>query len=89
VKTFRALLITSLMTLPSLWAYGQQTGEVTATVTGATGALVAEANVAATNLKHRRNGLESWVPAGNKMEPGNVKILPRAHSCVAGWRDIP
>jgi uncharacterized membrane-anchored protein len=49
VKTFRALLITSLMMLPGLWAYGQQTGEVTGTVTDATGALVAGANVTATN----------------------------------------
>ncbi|HET6216712.1 MAG TPA: carboxypeptidase-like regulatory domain-containing protein, partial [Acidobacteriaceae bacterium] len=49
MKTFRALLITSLMTLPGLWASGQQTGEVTGTVTDATGALVAEANVTATN----------------------------------------
>ncbi len=50
MKTFRALLITSLMTFSGLFAYGQQTGEVTGTVT-ATGALVAGANVRATNLR--------------------------------------
>jgi hypothetical protein len=44
VKTFRTLLITSLMTIPGLFAYGQQTEEVTGTVTDATGALVAGAN---------------------------------------------
>jgi hypothetical protein len=49
VKILKALLITWLMTIAGLWAYGQQTGEVTGTVTDATGALVAEATVTATN----------------------------------------
>jgi hypothetical protein len=44
VKNFRALLITSLMTFSGLFAYGQQAGEVTGTVTDATGALVAGEN---------------------------------------------
>ena len=49
MKIFRTVLIGWLMTLPALWAYGQQTGEVTGTVTDATGALVAGATVTATN----------------------------------------
>ncbi len=49
MKILKALLITWLMTIAAQWACAQQTGEVTGTVTDATGALVAEATVTATN----------------------------------------
>ena len=49
MKIIKALLITWLMTIAAQWACAQQTGEVTGTVTDATGALVAEATVTATN----------------------------------------
>jgi hypothetical protein len=42
-------LIASLIPLPAVLTYGQQTGEVTGTVTDVSGALVAGANVTATN----------------------------------------
>jgi protocatechuate 3,4-dioxygenase beta subunit len=42
-------LIALLISLPALGTYGQQTGEVTGTVTDATGALVAGATVTAAN----------------------------------------
>ena len=49
MKLFKELFIVCLMTVPALSIYGQQTGEVTGTVTDATGALVAGATVTATN----------------------------------------
>jgi hypothetical protein len=43
------LLIATVIGVPALAACGQQTGEVTGTVTDATGALVSGATVTATN----------------------------------------
>ena len=49
MRHLRVLLIATVIGVPALAAYGQQTGEVTGTVTDATGALVAGATVTATN----------------------------------------
>jgi hypothetical protein len=49
VRLLRRLLVTALIALPALGTYAQQTGEVTGTITDASGALVAQATVTATN----------------------------------------
>ena len=49
MRLLRMLLVTALIALPALGTYAQQTGEVTGTITDASGALVAQATVTATN----------------------------------------
>jgi Carboxypeptidase regulatory-like domain len=49
MRNLKTLLIAACIALPALVVYGQQTGEVTGTITDASGALVAGANVTATN----------------------------------------
>jgi hypothetical protein len=78
MRYLKTLLIAACIALPALVVYGQQTGEVTGTITDASGALVAGANVTATNTATQQVRTAASNDTGTYtlpyLQPGNYDL---------------